>query len=1034
MDIGFDRGFFLPLRRQEPPPSAEGVWHGIWISRDDITPANAGDLKKTLNSEAAHPKYWITLAFCYRGVGEVELFEHFLKEADARLDGAGKEGMEDCRAAVYSALAMHNFMQAEQFAHQEKRHARHTDLANHYISRKECSGHYTWHLSMAQYHLSRFLSRHQYEERLKAKEYFHAAMTLRPHSVVAMMYYANMLTLENQYQMASIYYMRALMRCNHTEILLRLRKDLAQNASPNVECQYDQMLLHSRRLKALILYALACCRFYEFDIGGAITLTEASLNTEKTPMALRLKAAIAATQILQNEPNQDVDTTPPSALTTPRPSFETVVSDWSESTSAAYVLDPSNGIGQLHLCEFLFQHGMIDECQSKLNEIKRNLLPTTLHAEHAYQIGRCLHAKGEMSKAFTMYSNVLDLRSDFLPARIQLIKAAVGSNSLAVARGHCEILSKYNYRNLDILRLTGFVYMASASETMNTCQAQMFQRESKVYDIDHMGNMNYIHPEVGRLIDERLFKAVGLLEEALNVEPDDKLSQEYLIYCLELLINRGRDNFTPRLRAAYVKYFQMEDTNNSVELRNNDAILAFRSRECDEGISKLIKLWEEISESTEVSDAIKLTVQFNLAVAYEETGKHSKAHKMYSKITCEYPKYTPAWLRKSSMAFRRGDMESAHRYLEQLKEHTKRSLEPWLYKAYQFFDKRNYDECIEELRKLFRTINNATFDAYANTLFACALIRRAFLGGFSPLPKEVLHYARAGLRRHSLSNFYAANCVAIYLAQEGNLKAAYESFGILLENAGNNAHMKFIAHRNMGLFCVATALGNERRLERGNYDKIRAAKAQQHLHTAIGHCSLDPDINLIYARFLYDCQRLEECVQFLEDCRRLFPRDRKFLYNLVIAIDALICKAMRNSEVLTSATEVSRMLTNAYFAKTAAAHLIAIQSEYPKMSLTHLQQISSRMTEKLIPHMQASVPQLEAAAEAKQLTKGKHLELQMSLQQAHEAKRAEMELERQRAAEAERMLSEQLLKEASDIASELVYARTPGPGPSGSDR
>lgn len=90
MDIGFDRGFFLPLRRQEPPPSAEGVWHGIWISRDDITPANAGDLKKTLNSEAAHPKYWITLAFCYRGVGEVELFEHFLKEADARLDGAGK--------------------------------------------------------------------------------------------------------------------------------------------------------------------------------------------------------------------------------------------------------------------------------------------------------------------------------------------------------------------------------------------------------------------------------------------------------------------------------------------------------------------------------------------------------------------------------------------------------------------------------------------------------------------------------------------------------------------------------------------------------------------------------------------------------------------------------------------------------------------------------------------------------------------------------------------------------------------------------
>ncbi|KAK1937389.1 tetratricopeptide repeat (TPR) domain containing protein [Babesia divergens] len=992
MDIGFDRGFFLPLRRQEPPPSAEGVWHGIWISQDDITPANAGALKKTLNSEAAHPKYWITLAFCYRGVGEVELFEHFLKEADARLDGAGK--------AVYSALAMHNFMQAEQFAHQEKRHARHTDLANHYISRKECSGHYTWHLSMAQYHLSRFLSHHQYEERLKAKEYFHAAMTLRPHSVVAMMYYANMLTLENQYQMASIYYMRALMRCNHTEILLRLRKDLAQNASPNVECQYDQMLLHSRRLKALILYALACCKFYEFDIGGAITLTEASLNTAKTPMALRLKATIAATQILQNEPNQDVDTTPPSAQPTPRPSFETVVSGWSESTSAAYVLDPSNGIGQLHLCEFLFQHGMIDECQSKLNEIKRNLLPTILHAEHAYQIGRCFHAKGEMSKAFTMYSNVLDLRSDFLPARIQLIKAAVGSNGLAIAREHCEILSKYNYRNLDILRLTGFVYMASASETMDTCQAQMFQRESKVYDIDHMGNMNYIHPEVGRLIDERLFKALGLLEEALNVEPDDKLSQEYLIYCLELLINRGRDNFTPRLRAAYVKYFQMEDTNNSVELRNNDAILAFRSRECDEGISKLIKLWEEISESTEVSDAIKLTVQFNLAVAYEETGKHSKAHKMYSQITCDYPKYTPAWLRKSSMAFRRGDMESAHRYLEQLKEHTKRSLEPWLYKAYQFFDK-----------KIMTSVSRNSVNS-----------------------SEVLHYARAGLRRHALSNFYAANCVAIYLAQEGNLKAAYESFGILLENAGNNAHMKFIAHRNMGLFCVATALGNERRLERGNYDKIRAAKAQQHLQTAIGLCSLDPAINLIYARFLYDCQRLEECVEFLEDCRRLFPRDRKFLYNLVIAIDAFICKAMRNSEVLTSATEVSRMLTNAYFAKTAAAHLIAIQSEYPKMSLTHLQQISSRMTEKLIPHMQASVPQLEAAAEAKQLTKGKHLELQMSLQQAHEAKRAEMELERQRAAEAERMLSEQLLKEASDIASELVYARAPGPGPSGSDR
>ncbi|ORM40470.1 RNA polymerase-associated protein CTR9 -like protein [Babesia sp. Xinjiang] len=850
------------------------------------------------------------------------------------------------------------------------------------------------------------------------------AIARRPKNIMAIIYHANICVMENQIQTAAVFYTKALLLCINFKILVALRRQRKQNETHFKVVEIQQLVLQIKHLEALIFCALASCRFCENDLKTAKTLVSKSLKIKKTPMALRLKAAIAINHMLEKPIDNGADKShaPPNS---PREPVRSLIEQWNLAAYEAYLVDPTQPIGQLHLCEMLFRQGRIDECETKLQEITAGNIAPELLAEATYQLARCSHVKEEWQKAAKGYNKVLHMRGDYLPARINLIKASIGANDLAVAREHCDYLSKCNNKTPDVTRLIALVYIASAAEILDSCRAKLLQAEDKIADIDITCAMNSIQQDISRMLDERLFKALGFLEETIAIIPDDRLTLSYLVYCLELLVTRGREHLLTKLREAYQTYTALVVTGLPLEIRNNDAIIALRCRQFDEAVRKLTDLWNEVGAEESMPLTTKLTLQFNLALALEESGQMSKAHKIYSTLTREYPRYTDAWLRKSYMMFRRGNIENAHKYLDELKLHHKKNLDPWLCKAHQFFSIGKLEECITELKKMFRAINTASFDAYANTLLACALIKLRSRGTFGPLPKDVLHYARAGLRRPGLSNFYAANCIAIYLAHDGQLKMAYECFGILLENTNVNSHMKFIAHRNMGLLCAATSIGNERRIERGSFDKMRGAKAQQHLQAALAHNKMDLNTYIVYTRFLYDCQRFDECVQFVEMCRKIFPREIKFTYNMVIAIDAMLCKHFRNSDKLGSATEVSKMLVQASFVKTIIPYLIKIHEQYPKMSKTHLTQIATRTKEKLIPHMEGALPQLEASATERQLTKGKHLELQLSIQQAHEAKRREKELEQLRAEEAYSELSEQLLKEASEIASELMYSRAP---------
>ncbi|GIX65889.1 tetratricopeptide repeat-containing protein [Babesia caballi] len=1018
-------GFALPVRPRLIPSDAGEPPKTLWISQEDVRNTEPKVLMDLLFAEKASMAHWIELAHAFKYAGRIEHFESILMELESKLNAKHSDADENYRGSIYAALALHNLTQSEQTKQRNEERSKRTLLADTYMKLGQGSRHFSWHIAMGQYHLNRFMRSRETEERVKAAGYFKGAMNLRPKSIAATVYYANTLVMENLHHAAAVFYMRALLLCNHVKIVVTLGKQKNRYRGVTSDCELDQMDVQTKHLEALLLFALASCKFGDNELEAAKVLVERSLQVQKTPIAMRLKAAIAAGYLMERRMEMDFDSAGSSNPSTPRESNGSLIAQWNDAACEAYALDTSNPLGQLHLCELLFRNGRVDECEAKLEKIATRELSVDLQVHFSYQLARCAHAKSNWEKALTWYQNALVMRADFLPARVQMIKAAVGSNNLASAREHCDYLSQYNNKTPNTMRLTALVYMASAVESLDTSRARLLQADGNLADIDVTCSANSMLQEIGRLLDERLFRALGILEEAMAVEPNNALTMEYLIYCLELLVTRGRENLMTKLREAYKKYFATHRGPMSIELRNNDAILALRFREFREALQKLNALWQEVQTRAELSSPVKLTIQFNLALALEEAGQVLAAQSIYSTITREFPRYTAAWLRKSALAFRRGDVEKARRYLEQLKMHHKRSVEPWLYKAHQLFTLGQFDECLDELRKLFRTLSAANFDAYANTLFACALIRRGCRGGFGPLPKDVVHYARAGLRRPGLCNFYAANCIAIYLAHEGNLKAAYESFGILLESLATDSTMRFVAHRNMGLFCAATAIGNERRIERGNLDKVRGAKAQQHLQAALAHNRMDVGTHLVYARFLYDCQRLDECVQFLEMCRQVFPNDVKFLYNTVIAIDAVLCKHIRNSDKLASSTDVARMLTQAYFAKSTAAYLLTVHSDYPKMSSSHLQQISARAKDKLIPHMEGALPQLEATAAAKQRSKGKNLELQMTIQQAHEAKRLQEEKERQRNEEALSALSEELLKEASEIASELMYYKTP---------
>ncbi|UKK00037.1 hypothetical protein MACK_000103 [Theileria orientalis] len=1063
-----DSGFgipFSPKSQNSAHKQDDSTRRCIWISQEDLTPNNLEQIKDLLKSEEVPLKYWLLLAFSYKSLGHLESLDSLLKDAETIFNS--KEDSKYVKGTLYSSLGFHNLCQAYQFKNDDERHKRYMDWTNHYLRKTEGTSLYHFYLVKGHQSVFNYMRDKNTDHLATARSMFNMAIDLSHSAIVPLVLFGNVMVLSSNHQVASVYYLRALLTASY---YLSIVENLPESKGSPRERNLELSLAHCQLvwLKATLFFALAACQFSLGNIEAAKSLIERSIALKPLAVSYRFASAITAYQLTHFKDEFEEEDVP------------SLLEQYSKARLASHILDRNNAAGQLHLCEFLFHRGDLEECTRRLLELQKTNLPYNLRAELEYQLGRVEHAKGSYTEALNRYMNALSHKSDFVSARLQLVKAAAGCGDLGLAREHCDFLLQCLQKVSVVLKVSAYVYLCSARETLETNKWDMLKMESvnrSQNQLDISCTFHSVQQGMGRLIDERLFKALSLLEDILfssygsessrnsmemskftnkvdaksKAERDfsDPLAMEYYIRCLEILVSRGREYLCPSLNEYYCEYFNLYKSEND-RFKNNFGVILMYTRNYTRACAVLHELNEKLSKEAEgsagsgarertrrermVSTTLALTVRFNYALALEFSGQIAKAQKIYSSITREYPRYTSAWLRRSIIAFQKCDYESTLRYLEQVKKIHPNSCEPYLLRSYQLGKLKSYDEAIQEIRKMFRAIPSSAYDPYANTLLSSLLIKKSYriarsTGAPLVFPKEAMQYAKTALKRPSVCNFYAANCIAVLLALEKNFKASYESFLLLMESLSMTSHMKLLVNKNIGILSAAITLamlGTDRKTDKNKLNKLKVAKTQQHFQSAISNGKMDKSLYICYIRFLFDVQKYEECIAVLETARLIF-HDDIFVYNQIIVTDAMVCSYLRDAEKTSSLVEMISMLSCCRFITASAEYLLEEShrgnTQFSTESYNKLKQITTRVETKMIPHITSTLPQLEKTCENKQQAREKRLQLQLSIQQAHEAKKREQEQERIRAAEAEEELSEKLLKEASEIASELLTAK-----------
>eukprot|EP00375_Theileria_parva_P002905 XP_765586.1 hypothetical protein [Theileria parva strain Muguga] len=523
------------------------------------------------------------------------------------------------------------------------------------------------------------------------------AINLNTTRIIPVILSGNIMTMVTNYQIASVYYMKALLM---TTYYLSMVDNYFKIADDSKEIMLELSLAQSQLvwLKALLLFALSSCQFYLGDIDSAKVLIDKSISVMPMSFSYRLSSVIIAHKLTHFKEDFDEND----------PEIPRLFKEYANAALLCHAMDKSNPLSQLQICEFLFHKGEVEESKKRLQDLQKLNLPYNLRSELEYQLGRVEHFKENYSGALGHYLNAISLKSDFMVARLQLVKVSAGSSDLGLAREHCDFLLQCLHKVPIVLKVSAYVYLSSAREALETNKWEMLKLESvnkSQNQLDISCMFHTVQQGMGRLIDERLFKALSLLDDLMTMnnsnekeeEQDDSLKLgnrgdfkmlnkgkndfsdplvlEYYIRSMEMLVSRGREYFCPNLKSYYSEYFKLYK-NESPQFINNFGVILMYTRNYTKACKVLQDLNEKLSgtpnhttdlnvmntESKEsgnllneelVKKTMALTVRFNYALALEFSGQFSKANKIYSALTREYPRYTPPWLRKSIMAFRK---------------------------------------------------------------------------------------------------------------------------------------------------------------------------------------------------------------------------------------------------------------------------------------------------------------------------------------------------------------------------------------------
>ncbi|CEP12047.1 hypothetical protein [Parasitella parasitica] len=379
-----------------------------------------------------------------------------------------------------------------------------------------------------------------------------------------------------------------------------------------------------------------------------------------------------------------------------------------------------------------------------------------MKAEASYQIARAHHQMQEFDNAHKFYAQALELNpqhtlAQFGMGQMQLKK---GENNAAIEI--FEKLLKTEPECVEIMKVLGSLYGLAGKKEKSLA---LF---SKILE-----NAN----------DDPLL-AIEIAE--MYEDGDSTNSLKYYEQSLSLLDHLPKDDIVTQDRLKEIK----------PELLNNIAVMHQKLGNLSEAESYYSLAIKESESSPGAEKNLKLTMSYNLARLYEERLDIEKAVSIYKKLIEDYPGYTDAHLRLGAIEQSLGRPSDAIEYYKEVFDTEPNDAKAWIMIGQaqasdsEKLSKRSYEKVLKDCDKndLYTHVALGNYHAATAREFKGDKLKQARTDTY----KLAVNFYSQALRRDP-NNVYAANGLAITIAENGHYEQARDLFNQVREAAVNNA-------------------------------------------------------------------------------------------------------------------------------------------------------------------------------------------------------------------------------------------------------
>ncbi|KAI8140666.1 hypothetical protein BJV82DRAFT_671405 [Fennellomyces sp. T-0311] len=635
---------------------------------------------------------------------------------------------------------------------------------------------------------------------------------------------------------------------------------------------YQTALLHSRRnlSAAEIRLGLAQC----YAQLGMTTEAKAALTRCVQLGHICSATALALLAIIELNQSKKV-----SVDLTKR---ENALTEGMRHIQEAHKIDPKHPVVLNMLANHFFLTREFEKTIKSGTKALETASNRVVKAEAMYQIARAHHQMHEYDDAFTYYQQCLDVNPNHRLAQFGIGQMHTKRGNHDIAVPIFEKLLQAEPDNSEVMKILGSLYAASGKE-----------KEA----------MNLFSRILSKTVDDPMFE----LEAAvLYQDKDQKVALTHYEQSLNLYENNAENNE------------QFNDV--KVEVLNNIGVMHHINGMLDDAekyYSMAIQEYEKrVSDDKENEYDLKLTMTFNLGRLYEEKGDVDKALTIYKTLTENYPQYHEAHLRLGAITQFRGRMTEAIEQYKEVFDSDENNADAWIMIG-QAQASVNERLCKRAYEKVLKSCDKN--DVYTHVALGNyhASVAREMKSEKNKSQRQESYKLAMGFFLQALKrdpkNTYAANGLAIVLADNGHIDQARDLFNQVHESAPSNP-------------CISVNIGHI------FADQKQYRQAVVMYENAIKRYRDEKDTNLflylartqfLLARTEKDPAIMLKSLRTTEKAYNLNPLDKTTLYNIALVqqsycqLIAELSKEQRKSEdlrramrILDSSRSIFRSLVN----------------------------------------------------------------------------------------------------------------------------